>query len=253
MSQQSVVPGVHRNKGVKMCPKRREDPSPLPQAGVGSREWSTVDGQSSVLHFFFLEELCKCFLPLLQFRSQKGALQPAKEALTALSLQDLRFGQQDSKLLSFLLFKHAKLGIPFILFAYLKKPRLGKPARHANASWKTASKHEFHVRTATVQQKPFPERQKYTLVIFKSTTTFRLCFPAWVCITCLSGGCCAKWWISHAPLVRNSSWYLGKASVPCQPASERSKPGGRCLFRSIPGVSSWLALSLSSLGTRGNT
>lgn len=44
----------------------------------------------------------------------------------------------------------------FPSFPSLKKSKLGKPARHANASWQTASKHEFHVRTATVQQKPFP-------------------------------------------------------------------------------------------------
>lgn len=29
-----------------------------------------------------------------------------------------------------------------------------------------------------------------TVVIFKPTSTFSLCFPAWVCITCPSGECC---------------------------------------------------------------
>lgn len=84
MSQQCVVPGVHRNEGVKMCPKCREDPLPLSHKKEVEAE---SDQLSEVSPFFFLEglpfflgELCKCFLPLLQFRSQKGALQPAKEA-----------------------------------------------------------------------------------------------------------------------------------------------------------------------------
>lgn len=29
MSQQCVVPGVHRSEGIKMCPICREDPLPL--------------------------------------------------------------------------------------------------------------------------------------------------------------------------------------------------------------------------------
>lgn len=94
----------------------------VPQEGGGSRG----NQLSEVSPFFFLEdlpfflgELCKCFLPLLQFRSQKGALQPAVQAWTALSLQDLRYGQQDPKKLSVLLFKHAKSGIPFVPFISL--------------------------------------------------------------------------------------------------------------------------------------
>lgn len=75
MSQQSVVPGVHRNKGVKMCPKCREDPLPLfhKQEVEAESDQLLVASPPSFL-FFFLEELCVCFLPRLLFRSQKGAL-----------------------------------------------------------------------------------------------------------------------------------------------------------------------------------
>lgn len=93
MSQQCVVPGVHRSEGLKVCPNCREDLLPLShkQEVEAESDQLSVASPPSFL-FFSLEELCKCFLPLLQFRSQKGDLEPAKEALTALSLQDLRFG-----------------------------------------------------------------------------------------------------------------------------------------------------------------
>lgn len=50
MSQQCVVPGVHRNEGVKMCPKCREDPLPLSHKKEVEAE---SDQLSEVSPFFF--------------------------------------------------------------------------------------------------------------------------------------------------------------------------------------------------------
>lgn len=227
-----------RDKDVPIC---REDPLPLSHKQEVEAECHALSVASPFFSrrpsFFFLEELCKCFLPLLQFIRVLFSLLRRLEQHWACKIWDLV-----SRILnSFQSYCLNMQNWEFPSFPSLKKSKLGKPARNANASWQTASKHEFHIRTATVQQKPFPESQRNTLVLLKSTSTFRLCFPAWVSITCPSGGCSARGWLSHAPLVRNSCWYLGWASVPCQPDSERSKPGGRCLFRYIPGVSSWLS------------
>lgn len=49
MSQQCMVPGVHRNEGVKMCPKCREDPLRLSHKKEVEAEG--INCQRSVLFF----------------------------------------------------------------------------------------------------------------------------------------------------------------------------------------------------------
>lgn len=64
MSQQSVVPGVHRNKGVKMCPKCREDPLPLfhKQEVEAESDQLLVASPPSFLFFVLKSSVCVFFL-----------------------------------------------------------------------------------------------------------------------------------------------------------------------------------------------
>lgn len=75
---------MHRKEGVKICPKCREDPLSLlhrQELEAGSHQLLVTI--LLVSFFLFLKKSVSVFCGLLQFRSEKDALQPAKEAKEA--------------------------------------------------------------------------------------------------------------------------------------------------------------------------
>lgn len=79
-----MVPGAHRKEEVKIFPKCREDPLSLfhkQELEAGSDQLLVATLLASL--FLFLGKAVSVVCPLLPFRSEKDALQPAKEALNS--------------------------------------------------------------------------------------------------------------------------------------------------------------------------